>query len=265
MTESLVTERPLKSENGSCSVVSDSLRCNGLYSPCRSPGQNTGVGSLSLLQGIFPGQVLNPGLLHCRWILYQLSHQGNPRILEWVAYTVSRGFSQPRNWTRVSCLESYQRNPRETFGIIKLTLSKFKEKKIGTNDWVPLWGKCYNLLRNEWEGFRRWNVSRRKIKVKCLCYPPHPPPPSDAPPGTQYAIHGCECRGRLVEDALWGPGMALTQLPLLWTRGNPLASHPLTKEDSLEDSVFSTLFITWKVLATCIPGALDMWPVQLMN
>ena len=46
----------------------------------------TGVSSLFLLQGIFPTQGSNPGLLHCRWILYQLSHKGNPRILEWVAY-----------------------------------------------------------------------------------------------------------------------------------------------------------------------------------
>ena len=44
-----------------------------------SPGQNTGVGSCSLLPGIFPTQGLNPGLWHCRWILYQLSHQGSPR------------------------------------------------------------------------------------------------------------------------------------------------------------------------------------------
>ena len=59
------------------SVVSDSLRPHGLY-PWDSPGQNTGVGSLSLLQGIFPTQGSNPGLRHCRWILYQLSHQGCP-------------------------------------------------------------------------------------------------------------------------------------------------------------------------------------------
>ena len=45
-------------------------------SPWNSPGQNTGVGSLSLLQGIFPTQGLNPGLPHCRPILYQLSHTG---------------------------------------------------------------------------------------------------------------------------------------------------------------------------------------------
>ena len=75
-----------------------------LYSPWNSPGQNTGVGSLSLLQGIFPTQGSNPGLLHCRQILYQLSHQGNPRILAWVAYPFSRGSSRPRNWSGVSCI-----------------------------------------------------------------------------------------------------------------------------------------------------------------
>ena len=57
------------------SVVSNSLRPHGLYSPWNSPCQNTGVGSLSLLQGIFLTQESNRGLLHCRWILYQLSHR----------------------------------------------------------------------------------------------------------------------------------------------------------------------------------------------
>ena len=60
------------------SVVSDSLRHHGLYSPWNSPGQKTGMGSLSLLQGIFPTQGSNLGLLRCRKILYCLSHQGNP-------------------------------------------------------------------------------------------------------------------------------------------------------------------------------------------
>ena len=45
-------------------------------------GHNTGVGSLSLLQGIFSTQELNPGLPHCRWILYQLSHKGSPGLLQ---------------------------------------------------------------------------------------------------------------------------------------------------------------------------------------
>ena len=57
------------------SVVSNSLGPRGLYSPWDFPGQNTRVGGHSLLQGIFPTQGSNPGLLHCRWILYQLSHQ----------------------------------------------------------------------------------------------------------------------------------------------------------------------------------------------
>ena len=90
----------------SLSVVSDSLQPHGLYSPWNSLGQNTGVGSLSLLQGIFPTQGLNPGLPHRRWILYQLSHKGSPRLLEWVAYPFSRGSSWPRNRTGVSCIAS---------------------------------------------------------------------------------------------------------------------------------------------------------------
>ena len=60
------------------SVATDSLRPHRLYSPWYSPGQNTGVGSLYLLHGIFPTQILNPGLPHCRRILYQLSHKGSP-------------------------------------------------------------------------------------------------------------------------------------------------------------------------------------------
>ena len=48
-----------------------------------------------------PNPGIKPSLPHCRRILYQLSHQGSPRILEWVAYPFLRGSSQPRNWTRV--------------------------------------------------------------------------------------------------------------------------------------------------------------------
>ena len=108
-----------------------------------SSGKNTGLGSHSLLQGIFLTQGLNPSILYCRqilsswvtreaqeyWselpcpppgdlpspgieprspslpvILYQLSHQGSPRVLEWVAYHFSRGSFQPRNRTGVSCI-----------------------------------------------------------------------------------------------------------------------------------------------------------------
>ena len=67
-----------KSESVSCSVESNSLRPHGLQPtrllcPWDSPGKNTGVGSHSLLQGIFPTQGSNPGLWHCRQILYCLN------------------------------------------------------------------------------------------------------------------------------------------------------------------------------------------------
>ena len=95
----------VESESGSQSVVSNSLWPHGLNSPWNSPGQNTRVGSLSLLQGIFPTQGWNPGLPHYRQILYQLSHKGSPRILEWGACSFSRGCSWPRNQTRVPALQ----------------------------------------------------------------------------------------------------------------------------------------------------------------
>ena len=103
---SLTTLKPLTvwkwSESVSHSVASKSLWPHGLYNPWNSPGQNTGVGSLSLLQRIFPTQGSNPGLPHCRRILYQLSYKGSPRILECVVYPFSRGSSWPTNRTGVS-------------------------------------------------------------------------------------------------------------------------------------------------------------------
>ena len=73
-------------------------------SPWNSAGQNIGVSSCSLLQGIFPTQGSNPGLPHCRQILYCLSQQGSPRMQEWAAYRFSSRSSWSRNWTRVSCI-----------------------------------------------------------------------------------------------------------------------------------------------------------------
>ena len=89
-------------KTGSPSVVSNSLQPHGLCSPWNFPGQNTGVGSLSCLQGIFPIRGSNPGLPYCRRILNQLNHKGSPRNLEWVVSPFSSRSSPPRNWTRVS-------------------------------------------------------------------------------------------------------------------------------------------------------------------
>ena len=57
-----------------------SVKVQLFVTPWNSPGQNTEVGSLSLLQGFFLTQAYNPGLPHCRRMLHQLSHQGSPAI-----------------------------------------------------------------------------------------------------------------------------------------------------------------------------------------
>ena len=83
-----------------------------------SPGKNTGVDYHALFQGVFPTQGLNPSRLHCSQILYHLSHDGSPRILEWVAYPFSSAFflTQELNWDFLSCRRilyqlSYQGSP----------------------------------------------------------------------------------------------------------------------------------------------------------
>ena len=97
-----------------CAVLSRSVVSNSCdpvdYNPEGSsvhedsPGKKTGVGCPALLQAIFPTQGSNPGVPHCRQIFHCLSHQGSPRILEWVAYPFSRGTSGSRNQTGISCI-----------------------------------------------------------------------------------------------------------------------------------------------------------------
>ena len=102
--------------------------------PWNSPGQNTGVGSLALLQWIFLTQESNQGLLHCRQILYQLSHKGSPGILEWVAYLFSSGSSQPRNRTSVSCIAGGEpRSPTlQADSLPAEPQGKLKDNGVGT-------------------------------------------------------------------------------------------------------------------------------------
>ena len=120
------------------SDASDSLRPNGPYCPWNSQGQNTGVGSLSLLQWIFSTQGSNPGLPHCRQILNQLSHKGSPRILKWVAYPFSRGSFRPRNPTRVSCIaEGFFTN--WTIREVLISGSDLKKQTKKTNKKNPGW------------------------------------------------------------------------------------------------------------------------------
>ena len=90
--------------------------------------------SLSLLQGIIPTQGSNPCLPHCKHIIYQLSHKGNQKVLEWVAYRFSSGSSQPRNWTRITCIAG---------GVFPTELSG-KPLKSGS----PIFWKCSSFLWN---------------------------------------------------------------------------------------------------------------------
>ena len=66
----------------SCPTLCNPMDCSPPGSSVHgdSPSKNTGVGFHALLQGIFPTQGSNPGLSHCRWILYQVSYQGSPHI-----------------------------------------------------------------------------------------------------------------------------------------------------------------------------------------
>ena len=88
-----------------CPTLCDPMDCSppGSSDHGDSPGKNTGVGCHALLQRNLPGS--NPGLLHCRRIVYHLSYQGSPRI-QWctVAYLFSMGSSWPKNRTGVPCI-----------------------------------------------------------------------------------------------------------------------------------------------------------------
>ena len=87
------------------SVTSDSLWLHGLYSPWNSPGQNTGVGSHSLLWNIFLTQGSNPGLLHCKQILLTAEPQGKPKNIGVGSLSLLQGIFliQESNWGLLHC------------------------------------------------------------------------------------------------------------------------------------------------------------------
>ena len=118
-------------ESESHSVVYNSLGPHGLYSTWNSPGQNTGVGSLSLLQGIFPTQGSNPGLPHCRADSLPTESPGKSKntrvgslsLLQWIFLT------QKSNWGLLHCRWilnqlSYQRSQGEDIRIQIITFGK---------------------------------------------------------------------------------------------------------------------------------------------
>ena len=131
-----------------------------------SQGTTESIWSISSREMIFPTQGSNPGLLHCRRILYQLSHKGSPRILEWVAYPFSRGSSWPRNWTRVSCnaggfFTSWaMRETGETIAS-HLCFEAMKQTKQGVNQFYGV--KVQLFFKT---GKKEWNTSTDKVKCE---------------------------------------------------------------------------------------------------
>ena len=115
--------------------MSDSLRPHGLYGPWNSPGQNTGLGSLSLLQGTFPTQGSNPGLPHCRHILYQLSHKGSPwetQNSQAKFYLHPKTMAPPSLWFWFSALVLGQWKHNESLlnGLMELYCQEKKKKSL---------------------------------------------------------------------------------------------------------------------------------------
>ena len=118
-----------ESESESRSVMSNSLQLHGLYSPWNFPCQNTGAGSHSHLQGIFPAQGSNPGLPHCRRILYQLSYKGSPKI-SWFHVI----------WKSLSCVqlsETPWSSPGQNTGVGNLSLLQGIFPNQGSNPGFP--------------------------------------------------------------------------------------------------------------------------------
>ena len=131
----------LWSATQSCPTLCNPMDCSppGFSVHGDSPEKNIRVGSHVLLQGIIPTQGSNPGLLHYRQILYHLSHQESPRILEWGAYPFSRGSSRPRNQTRVSCIAGGFSTSWATRKPIKILVSHKKNKILPfAATWIDL-------------------------------------------------------------------------------------------------------------------------------
>ena len=123
--------------------------------------------------------------LRCRWILYQLSHQGSPRILEWAAYPFSRGSSWPRNWTGVSCIAgeffcqlSYQGSPTD----VENCISQGQTQDVPSHTLLILQPWCFlqqvvysssfslNLNGSQWLSYQGLVQQNSLQLLKCAAY-----------------------------------------------------------------------------------------------
>ena len=124
----LIPKKGSESESESRSVVSNSLQPHGLYSPWNSPGQNTGLGSLSFLQGIFSTQGSNPGLLHFRQILDQRSYEGSPKNVLTIRWLLSSPMLV-RSCLKF-CMPGFSIMQIKNFQMSKMDLEQAEESEI---------------------------------------------------------------------------------------------------------------------------------------
>ena len=126
-------------------------------------------GIISLLQGIFLTQGSNPGLPHCRQILYQLSRKGSPRILEWVVYPFQRIFpTRELNWGLLHCRLmlyelSYQGSPQSSEEVRKACRWHSQCHRVGTQP--PPNTQCFRVLLH---AFFKFFLQRKKLKFSLL-------------------------------------------------------------------------------------------------
>ena len=166
----------------SFSVVFCSLQPHGLYSPRNSPGQNPGVGSFSLLQGIFPTQRSNSGLPHCRNILQQLSHKGSP-YAEYIMQNAGLDETQAgikiagRNINnfryaddttlRTESEEELKTSWWKWKSWLKTEQSKSEDHGIRSHHFIAnTWGKQWN----QWETLFSWAPKSLQMKLKDACF-----------------------------------------------------------------------------------------------
>ena len=182
MTVIIFWPSKVKEKVKSCPTLFDPMNCS--LCPWDSPGKSTGVDCHFLLQEIFPTQISNPGLPHCRQMLYHLSHQGS-----------SWGPS-PCFWAeqRKCDLIIHKTGPGQAFMAWSLKLTDMGELKDATVSFRITFPSFCIL------GIRDWNHQRRrKRRKRCFTYNPHS---QDFPPGFCVCVHVCVCVHLLVSNSL---------------------------------------------------------------
>ena len=151
--------------------MSDSLWPRGLYSPWNSPGQNTVVGSISLLQGIFPTQGLKPGLPHCRrfltsWATREAREYWNGQSIPSPGHLPDPGKLSAEKWRRVGWFSTLHRlsHAQNLVGLwLKFVFFKWFVNELVSKQTLIF---SYQLLAQQWENHFFWASVSRNVKIR---------------------------------------------------------------------------------------------------